>query len=153
MTAQVASGSSGLAGQPSDGQTTFRGTDPDTAAAAAISPPGVTKCQARTRLYRDGVLEREGFPVSDISDYLKDKAAVVWLDLRDPDREDLGVLSHEFGLHPVAVEDAVVPHERPKLDRYRGYRFLTAYAVHLDTVSGELAMLSLIHISEPTRPY
>ena len=143
MTAQVASGSSGLAGQPSDGQTTFRGTDPDTAAAAAISPPGMTKCQARTRLYRDGVLEREGFPVSDISDYLKDKAAVVWLDLRDPDREDLGVLSHEFGLHPVAVEDAVVPHERPKLDRYRGYRFLTAYAVHLDTVSGELAMSEL----------
>ena len=35
MTAQVASDSSGLAGQRADGRTTFRGTDPGTAAAAA----------------------------------------------------------------------------------------------------------------------
>ena len=37
----------------------------------------------------------------------------------------------------------MVPHERPKLDRYRRYLFLTAYAVHLDTASGELAMSEL----------
>jgi len=143
MTAQVASDSSGLTGQPSDGRTTFHGTDPDTAAAAAISKSEATKCQARTRLYRHGVLERQGFPVGDISEYLKDPSAVVWLDLRDPDHEDLSVLSQEFGLHPVAIEDAVVMHERPKLDRYRGYLFLTAYAVHLDEVTGELATSEL----------
>jgi magnesium transporter len=139
MTAQVASDSSGPAGPQADGRTTFRGTDPDTAAAAAISESEATRCQARTRLYRHGVLERQGFPVGDISEYLEDQSAVVWLDLRDPDHEDLSVLSHEFGLHPVAIEDAVVMHERPKLDRYRSYLFLAAYAVHLDEVTGELA--------------
>ena len=143
MTAQVASDSSGLAGQQADGRTSFHGTDPDTAAAATISESEATKCQARTRLYRNGVLEREGFPIADISEYLKDRSAVVWLDLRDPDSEDLSVLSQEFGLHPVAIEDAVVMHERPKLDRYRGYLFLTAYAVHLDEVTGELATSEL----------
>ena len=143
MTAQAASESSGMADRETDGQTTFHGTVPDNAAAAAISKSGATKCQTRTRLYRHGVLEREGFPVADISEYLKDHSAMVWLDMRDPDHEDLSVLSDEFGLHPVAIEDAVAMHERPKLDRYRGYLLLTAYAVHLDEASGELATSEL----------
>ena len=63
----------------------------------------------------------------------------IWLDLRDPDQEDLGVLSDEFGLHPLAVEDAGNEKQRPKLDRYRTHLFLTAYAVKLDTATGQLA--------------
>jgi magnesium transporter len=127
----------------SSGQTTFAGRNPATVAASAIADSSPTKCQARTRLYRQGALQLEGFPVADISDYLRDESSVVWLDLRDPDREDLAVLSHEFGLHPVAVEDAVHEHERPKLDRYRTHLFLAAYAVHLDTATGELATSEL----------
>src|SRR6266566_2707279 len=121
-----------------DGQPTFGGSDPDKVAASALCASTPTKCQARTRLYRHGVLEHEGFPVEEISEYLRDESAVIWLDLRDPDRADLEVLSAEFGLHPVAVEDAVHDHERPKLDRYNGYLFLAAYAVNLDADTGEL---------------
>jgi magnesium transporter len=121
------------------GDRTFHGRDPDTVAGPAISASTPTKCQARTRLYRNGSLELEGFPVADISDRLLEPDTVIWLDLRDPDLDDLAVLSNEFGLHPVAVEDAVLDHERPKLDRYRSHLFLTAYAVHLDSASGQLA--------------
>jgi len=85
------------------------------------------------------VLEREGFPVSEISEYIADEQATVWLDLRDPDREDLTVLSQEFGLHPLAIEDAVYERERPKLDRYRTHLFLTAYGARLNSDTGELA--------------
>ena len=91
-----------------------------------------TKCQARTRLYRNGTLVSEGFPVAEISDHLADERATIWLDLRDPDPEDLAVLGDEFGLHPVAIEDAVHDRERPKLDRYRTHLFLTAYGARLD---------------------
>src|SRR3974390_217089 len=105
---------------------TFRGGDPNTVVASAISVSTPTKCQARTRLYREGQLELEGFPVADISDYLPDKTVTIWLDLRDPDREDLAVLSDEFGLHPLAIEDAVYEHERPKLDRYGSHLSLRA---------------------------
>ena len=96
---------------------------------------------ARTRLYRDGKLELEDFPVADISEYLADESVTIWLDLRDPDpgHDDLAVLSEEFGLHPVAVEAALQHSRRPKLARYRDYLFLTAYAARLDAVSGELA--------------
>jgi len=121
-----------------DGQPTFGGSDPDKVAASALCMSTPTRCQARTRLYRHGVLELEGFPVDDISEHLRDESAVIWLDLRDPDRADLEVLSAEFGLHPVAVEDAVHDHERAKLDSYNGYLFLAAYAVSLDIDTGEL---------------
>ena len=98
--------------------------------------------QARTRLYRRGVLETEGFPVTEIGDHLAQEGVTVWLDLHDPGTADLEVLTDEFGLHPLAVEDAVLRHERPKLDRYPDHLFLSAYAVHLDgteLVSSELA--------------
>jgi magnesium transporter len=72
-----------------------------------------------TRLYRDGVLEAKDFPAAQISDDLQEPGTVVWLDLCEPDRADLEVVSQEFGLHPLAVDDAVQQHERPKLDRYR----------------------------------
>jgi magnesium transporter len=92
----------------------------------------------RTRLYRNGVLEAEGFPVADVSDHLADESATVWFDLCQPTAEELASISEELGLHPLAVEDAVQEHQRPKLDRYASHLFVTMYAVALDTRSGEL---------------
>jgi magnesium transporter len=71
----------------------------------------------RTRLYRGGALEAEGFPVADVSDHLADPSAVIWFDLCEPSAADLASISEELGLHPLAVEDAVNEHQRPKLDR------------------------------------
>jgi magnesium transporter len=148
-TAPTGSRDGALAVPLAAGQATFHGRDPDKVLASAVAETTPTKCQARTRLYRGGELELEGFPVADISEYLKDDSAIVWLDLRDPDREDLAVLSAEFGLHPVAVEDAVHMHERPKLDRYRSHLFLAAYAVQLDTDTGQLATSELAAFITP----
>src|SRR6266700_991390 len=117
---------------------TFHGRDPETVARPTICQVTPTKCQARTRLYRDGRLELEGFPVADISDYVDDAAVTIWLDLRDPDNDDLEVLSEEFGLHPLAVEDAVHERQRPKLDRYSSHLFLAAYGARLDAGGGYL---------------
>src|SRR6266566_3778983 len=111
-----ASVSSGVLGARPPRAQTFHGSDPDLVASTAICQVTPTKCQARTRLYRHGRLELEGFPVAEISDHLVDAAVTVWLDLRDPDHSDLAVLSEEFGLHPLAVEDSVQEHQRPKLD-------------------------------------
>jgi magnesium transporter len=102
-----------------------------------------------TRLYRDGVLEAKDFPASQISDYLEEPGTVVWLDLCEPDQEDLQVISEEFGLHPLAIEDATQPHERPKLDRYQDHYFLTAYAVSLDAATGMLSTSELAAFVTP----
>ena len=53
------------------------------------------------------------------------------------------MLSEEFGLHPLAVEDALHHSQRPKLDRYPSHLFLTAYAARLDAATGELATSEL----------
>jgi magnesium transporter len=123
--------------------TTFHGSDPETVAADCISHDSPTHCQARTRLYRDGRLVEQGFAIERISDHLTNSGAIVWLDLRSPDHGDLAVLQEEFGLHPVAIEDALVARERPKIDRYRTHLFLTAYSARLDTTTGELATSEL----------
>jgi magnesium transporter len=92
----------------------------------------------RTRLYRSGVLEAENFPVQDISEYIAQPGVTVWLDMCAPDADDLATISEEFGLHQLAVEDAGQERQRPKLDRYDSHLFVTAYAVRLDTSTGEL---------------
>jgi magnesium transporter len=102
-----------------------------------------------TRLYRDGVLEAKDFPASQISDYLEEPGTVVWLDLCEPDQKDLQVISEEFGLHPLAIEDATQPHERPKLDRYQDHYSLTAYAVGLDAATGRLSTSELAAFVTP----
>jgi magnesium transporter len=102
-----------------------------------------------TRLYRRGVLEAKDFPATQISDYLQEPDTVVWLDLCEPDQEDLEVVSEEFGLHPLAVEDATQQHERPKLDRYQDHDFLTAYAIDLEPATGRLNISELAAFITP----
>src|SRR5215216_2805911 len=102
-----------------------------------------------TRLYRQGELEAKDFPAAQISDYLQQPDTVVWLDLCEPDQVDLEVISQEFGLHPLAVEDATQQHERPKLDRYQDHYFLTAYAVSLDHDTGTLTTSELAAFATP----
>jgi magnesium transporter len=42
----------------------------------------------------------------------------VWIGLKEPTMDEIASVAHEFDLHPLAVEDAVHAHQRPKLDRY-----------------------------------
>jgi magnesium transporter len=93
---------------------------------------------AHTRLYRDGKLALEDFPAKDISEHLEEPNACVWLDYCEPTEAELATISEELQLHPLAVEDAVTEHQRPKLDRYDSHLFISAYALRLDTTSGEL---------------
>ena len=43
---------------------------------------------------------------------------MAWIGLYRPDPSELGSLASEFGLHPLAVEDAIHAHQRPKIERY-----------------------------------
>jgi len=88
--------------------------------------------RTRTRLYRDGICVLQDFPVADISEHLAASGSVVWLDLCRPTPADFALASAEFGLHELAVEDALHEPQRPKLDRYASHLFLSAYAVTLD---------------------
>src|SRR3954451_16745113 len=100
--------------------------------------PEYARGMARTRCYQSGVLSDEDFPLEDISEHLDEPTAVVWVDLLAPQKDELQLIADELGLHVLAVEDAAQGLQRPKLDRYEGHEFLTAYGVHLDVTTGVL---------------
>jgi len=91
-----------------------------------------TKEGVRTRLWRNGRLEVEDFPIEEISDHLQDDGALVWLDLCEPDHALLLQLAEELTLDPHAVEDAVTKGERPKATRHASHTFVTVYATRLE---------------------
>ena len=83
--------------------------------AAPPSPPtpGVVASVA----YADG--RRVGdVAIADISDVLKKPDVFVWVGLLDPAPELLEQIQQEFCLHDLAVEDARLAHQRPKLEQY-----------------------------------
>lgn len=48
----------------------------------------------------------------------------LWIGLHEPEEVELGSVAVDFGLHPLAVEDAVHAHQRPKLDHYEDAMFV-----------------------------
>lgn len=48
----------------------------------------------------------------------KEGAGFVWIGLHEPTPAELADLAEPFGLHPLAVEDAVQAHQRPKVEAY-----------------------------------
>ena len=81
---------------------------------------------------------------TEISDLLRDPNTFVWFDLAEPTHDDSQLLQSEFELHPVAIEDAALVHERPKIEAYDGYWLVVLHAVTLGRtgklVSHELAV-------------
>jgi magnesium transporter len=63
----------------------------------------------------------------------------VWLGLYEPTQEELDAISGRYGLHPLAVEDAVYAHQRPKLERYDDALFMVlktaTYVAHEELTS------------------
>jgi magnesium transporter len=60
---------------------------------------------------------------------------MAWIGLYRPDERELASLAEEFGLHELAVEDAVQAHQRPKLERYGPTLFVVLRAArYLDDV-------------------
>jgi magnesium transporter len=74
----------------------------------------------------------QNFAVAEISNHLAEPESVVWLDLCRPTAADFEMINAEFGLHELAVEDALQESQRPKLDRYATHLFISAYAVALN---------------------
>ncbi|MDO5068164.1 MAG: magnesium and cobalt transport protein CorA [Propionibacteriaceae bacterium] len=53
-----------------------------------------------------------------------------WIGLYRPSKRELASLAAEFRLNPLAVEDTIVAHQRPKLERYEDTLFMVLRAAH-----------------------
>ncbi|WP_159795332.1 magnesium and cobalt transport protein CorA [Puerhibacterium puerhi] len=54
--------------------------------------------------------------------------SLAWIGLDRPDADELTSLAAAFDLHPLAVEDAIQAHQRPKLERYGDTLFVVLRA-------------------------
>ncbi|MEU3298509.1 MULTISPECIES: magnesium/cobalt transporter CorA [unclassified Streptomyces] len=97
-------------------------------------------------IYREG---RRTEGPDDLSDALAEaraaKNAFLWIGLYEPSEQEFERVSSEFGLHPLAVEDALKAHQRPKLEVYDDSLFMVlkpvSYEAETDTVSADELML------------
>ncbi|SDC48934.1 magnesium transporter [Geodermatophilus telluris] len=57
-------------------------------------------------------------------DVAVERGGFVWLGLFEPTEAELDAIAGRYRLHPLAVEDAVYAHQRPKLERYDADLFM-----------------------------
>ncbi|MEU1180945.1 magnesium and cobalt transport protein CorA [Streptomyces sp. NPDC005820] len=80
-------------------------------------------------LYRDGVRVYAPAGLAETYRALREQpAGMAWIGLARPTEGELHSLAAEFGLHPLAVEDAKEAHQRPKLERYGDTLFVVLRA-------------------------
>ena len=97
-----------------------------------------TGTAVRTRLWSDGALAAENFPLADVSRRLSKQGALVWVDLCNPDSAALTELAGELGLDERAVQD--VDGQRTKATRYATHTFLTGYGTAVGPIiPGDIA--------------
>jgi magnesium transporter len=83
--------------------------DPPRAGDAAIGDCG---------LYEDGHRRPGRIPLDEAGDVARTTSGFVWIGLQQPTAKDVVAVADKFGLPPLAVEDAVKAHQRPKLEVY-----------------------------------
>jgi magnesium transporter len=69
-------------------------------------------------IYRDGERAAEPSRLAHMDAACRDGGGIAWVGLYRPTQEEFDAVAQEFGLHELAVEDAVHAHQRPKLERY-----------------------------------
>ncbi|MFJ7961930.1 magnesium and cobalt transport protein CorA [Streptomyces sp. NPDC096324] len=73
----------------------------------------------QSALYRDGVRVSTPASLAETFRELREQPdGMAWIGLARPTAAELHSLAAEFDLHPLAVEDAMEAHQRPKLERY-----------------------------------
>jgi magnesium transporter len=82
------------------------------------------------------VAYQEGRKIADIpkeaiSDYVKRPDCFVWVALKDPEPAELEEMQKEFDLHELAIEDARLGHQRPKVEEYGNSLFAVLHSIEM----------------------
>jgi magnesium transporter len=112
---------------------------PAPAAPAQPTDPGpytTERAVVDSAIYRDGRRWASPQSLAETFRCLRDRdGGMAWIGLYRPDADQLDSLAAEFGLHELAVEDAIQAHQRPKFERYGDTVFVVLRAArYLDDV-------------------
>lgn len=93
-----------------------------------MTPP-VEESVVDAAIYREGHRIENPAKLTDAYDRLcAQPGTIAWIGLHRTAEEQLLTVAEQFGLHKLAVEDAIVAHQRPKLERYGDALFVVLRA-------------------------
>jgi len=92
------------------------------------------------RVFRDGVADEGTIEPSQIAECLAKGDAFVWFDASAPTADDIAALGQAFNLHPLTLEDIGHRRQRPRVELFEHYAFITLRPLTLkkDLVEHEL---------------
>ncbi|PVE09906.1 magnesium and cobalt transport protein CorA [Streptomyces scopuliridis] len=98
----------------------------------ATRDPSASSAVVDCAVYRDGrrVTENPCVTPHEAMLRVREGGGFAWIGLHEPTEEEFAGIAAEFGLHPLAVEDAVHAHQRPKLERYDDTLFTVFKTIH-----------------------
>ncbi|MFH9268850.1 magnesium and cobalt transport protein CorA [Streptomyces sp. NPDC017546] len=98
----------------------------------ATRDPSASSAVVDCAVYRDG--RRLATPANPTPHgamlQVREEGGFAWIGLHEPTEAEFAGIAREFGLHPLAVEDAVHAHQRPKLERYDDTLFTVFKTIH-----------------------
>ena len=80
-------------------------------------------------LYQPDKGLKTGLSPEEARSALEDKSSVIWVDIEDMDDDDVDLLTNILNLHPLTVEDFIMPNARPKVEKFKGYIFLVMFSI------------------------
>lgn len=79
----------------------------------------------------------KNLPASELRKYLRDKKAVVWVDMESPTEEEYKlILEDTFHFHPLSIEDCKTPLDLPKIDVFDEYIFFVFHSLAKESERG-----------------
>ncbi|HVM03103.1 MAG TPA: magnesium/cobalt transporter CorA [Acidimicrobiales bacterium] len=99
------------------------------------------------RTYRGGGAHEHADP-KDIAGLAGGSDGLLWVDLVDPDDDDLACIQEQFDLHPLAIEDVRKHQQRPKLEQYPTHAFVVGYSGGLQEVDFFVGRHWLVSVRE-----
>jgi magnesium transporter len=74
---------------------------------------------------------KTGLTRDEIARAVKNREGLLWLDIKSAADEDIEMLTDIFLLHPLTVEDCIMPNARSKVEMFENYLFVNTFAIEL----------------------
>ena len=75
-------------------------------------------------LYQNGIRYTQPSNLTELIQKAKSDGGFVWLGLAEPTENEFNKIVGDFKFHPLAIEDAITAHQRPKFEEYPGVQAL-----------------------------
>ncbi|MGW1071294.1 magnesium/cobalt transporter CorA [Streptomyces sp. NPDC002537] len=96
----------------------------------ATRDPSTSSAVVDCAIYSDGKRCSDQVSPAEAMRRVRADGGFAWIGLHEPTEREFSGIAQEFGLHPLAVEDAVHAHQRPKLERYDDTLFTVFKTIH-----------------------